>query len=160
MSILAPFFIRVVSTLFNGAAKTVVANVNSWKSFCPDLFKTFQHSVSWNTSRLNQTKGFSSYFNPWWLALFANVLNLYFLPYYSLGLFSYLAVSSRASHVGSFLMFFTYLSTLFECKCSTFRNFCQECVKDVIFLLLYFWTFYQSEGPLKYLLKIWKCSSK
>ena len=160
MSILAPFLIRVVLTLFSGAAKTVMANVNSWKSFCPDLFKTFQHSVSWNTSRLKQIKGFNSYFNPWRLALFANVLNLYFLPYYSLGLFSYLAVSSRASHVGSFLMFFTYLSTLFECKCSIFRNFCQECVKDVIFLFTIFLDFLSVRRSVKIFIVFWKCSSK
>ena len=153
MSILAPLFIRVVLTLFCGAAKTVMANVNNWKSFCPDLIKTFQCSISWDTFCLNRTEGFDSYFDPWWLVLFANVLNLYFLLYYSLGLFSYLAVSSRASHVGSFSIFFTYLSTLFDCKCSTFGNFVKNVWKMLFFLFTKFLDFLSVRRSVKIFVK-------
>ena len=146
-----PFLSGLFWPFFSGAAKTLVANVNNWKSFCPDLIKTFQCSVLWNTFCLNRTEGFNSYFDPWWLVLFVNVLNLCFLPYSNLCLFSYLAVSSRASHVGSFPVFITYLSTLFEYECSTFGNFVKNVWKMLFFFLLIFWTFYRSESPLKYI---------
>ena len=107
----------------------------NWRTFWPELFEAFRGSTSSCTFCLNQIEDFDACFDHWWLVCFFIFFETMFPTYFNLNLLSYLAVSSRASHVGFFPIFFTYLSTLFDYECSTFGNF----IKNVWKMLFFFY---------------------
>ena len=100
-----PFLLLGLSlTLFRGAAKILFEYLAKmdWRFFWPELFWDFPRFYLVMHVHLNQIEGFDVCFNSWWLVSFLIFLKLCFLLILVQICFSYLAVSSRASHVGFF----------------------------------------------------------